>query len=648
MLHAKLVRSPYAHARIVRVDTRAAAAAPAVRVVVGCGDLTGCDPYFGPAFRDRPDTRRRRRALRGRAGGRRRGRRRGRRAGGADARRRRVRRAAVGDDARGGAGARRPARPHRQPLAGHFADLSTLRPSPARTSATSSTSSAGRVAAALAEARSDPRGHLHLPARAALLDGAARGRRRLGRAGGADGVGLDAESVLGARRAGEDVRRAVEPDPHRRAAARRRLRRQDVREARADRRRAGPHDRPPGAPGDLGRGGVPHGATLRRARARAARLHARRSHAGRRSARRTSTSAPTPTSGRASSRRATYTATGPYRVPHAALDSTRGLHEHDAGRRLPRLRRAAARVGDRVAARRGRAARSIATRSICGARTCSPTARSSRRATRRSTASSRRALNRAARGHPLDAGRRAADRGRGVAMMMKASIAPSVSEAIVRLHADGSATVLASTVEMGQGARTVIAQIAAEVLARAVDARDGGGARHRHHALRPDDELEPFHHDDGPRGAGGRRRHPRRSSCTSPPGALGVAGGAAASRRRACGRRRGGAVLSRSVLARAVRDGRRRAHRPWRRRAGADAARRSAAARRSGRWPSAPPRSRVDEETGAITVEQYVSVADVGRVHQPAAVRGAGRGRGDAGPRPHAARGDGLRPAASC
>src|SRR5205814_421430 len=49
--------------------------------------------------------------------------------------------------------------------------------------------------------------------------------------------------------------------------------------------------------------------------------------------------------------------------------------------------------------------------------------------------------------------------------MLKASIAPSVSEAIVRLHADGSVTVLASTVEMGQGARTMLAQIAAEVLA---------------------------------------------------------------------------------------------------------------------------------------------------------------------------------------
>jgi CO/xanthine dehydrogenase Mo-binding subunit len=58
----------------------------------------------------------------------------------------------------------------------------------------------------------------------------------------------------------------------------------------------------------------------------------------------------------------------------------------------------------------------------------------------------------------------AADRGRGVAAMLKASVAPSVSEAIVRLHTDGSVTVMASAVEMGQGTRTVLAQIASEVL----------------------------------------------------------------------------------------------------------------------------------------------------------------------------------------
>ena len=77
----------------------------------------------------------------------------------------------------------------------------------------------------------------------------------------------------------------------------------------------------------------------------------------------------------------------------------------------------------------------------------------------------------------------AADRGKGVAMMMKASIGPSVSEAIVRLHPDASVTVLASTVEMGQGARTVMAQIAAEVLAVPVA---------RVTVLTPDTAMTPY------------------------------------------------------------------------------------------------------------------------------------------------------------
>lgn len=54
--------------------------------------------------------------------------------------------------------------------------------------------------------------------------------------------------------------------------------------------------------------------------------------------------------------------------------------------------------------------------------------------------------------------------GRGVACTIKAPLAPSVSTAIVRLHADGSSSVLCGAVEIGQGARTVMAQIAAEEL----------------------------------------------------------------------------------------------------------------------------------------------------------------------------------------
>lgn len=55
-------------------------------------------------------------------------------------------------------------------------------------------------------------------------------------------------------------------------------------------------------------------------------------------------------------------------------------------------------------------------------------------------------------------------RGRGLAVAIKASATTGASYAIVRLHWDGSATVLAGTSDMGQGARTVLAQIAAQEL----------------------------------------------------------------------------------------------------------------------------------------------------------------------------------------
>src|SRR2546425_2403351 len=63
-------------------------------------------------------------------------------------------------------------------------------------------------------------------------------------------------------------------------------------------------------------------------------------------------------------------------------------------------------------------------------------------------------------GQPLPRGR-----GRGLACVIKAPLAPSVSSALVRMHADGSVTLLAGAVEMGQGARTVLSQIVAEEVA---------------------------------------------------------------------------------------------------------------------------------------------------------------------------------------
>lgn len=54
--------------------------------------------------------------------------------------------------------------------------------------------------------------------------------------------------------------------------------------------------------------------------------------------------------------------------------------------------------------------------------------------------------------------------GRGVSIGLLAAGAHPVSVAIVRMHADGSALVLTSTTEMGQGAQTVMGQVAASEL----------------------------------------------------------------------------------------------------------------------------------------------------------------------------------------
>jgi CO/xanthine dehydrogenase Mo-binding subunit len=61
-------------------------------------------------------------------------------------------------------------------------------------------------------------------------------------------------------------------------------------------------------------------------------------------------------------------------------------------------------------------------------------------------------------------------KGKGIAVILKATITPSTSNASVRLDADGSLQVLTSSVEMGQGAHTVLAQLAAEPLGLPVGA----------------------------------------------------------------------------------------------------------------------------------------------------------------------------------
>lgn len=59
--------------------------------------------------------------------------------------------------------------------------------------------------------------------------------------------------------------------------------------------------------------------------------------------------------------------------------------------------------------------------------------------------------------------------GRGISIGLKSSSTASRSVALVRLHFDGSASVLCGTSDMGQGARTVLTQIAAQELGIAAD-----------------------------------------------------------------------------------------------------------------------------------------------------------------------------------
>ena len=74
-------------------------------------------------------------------------------------------------------------------------------------------------------------------------------------------------------------------------------------------------------------------------------------------------------------------------------------------------------------------------------------------------------------------------RGKGIAAGVKAVLTPSISGAIVMMNADGSVNVLSSTVEMGQGSDTVLAQIAAEELGVGFD---------QVHIVQPDTDVTPY------------------------------------------------------------------------------------------------------------------------------------------------------------
>jgi CO/xanthine dehydrogenase Mo-binding subunit/aerobic-type carbon monoxide dehydrogenase small subunit (CoxS/CutS family) len=480
MAHAALLRSPYAHARLVRIDTSRACALPGVFTVLTGADLTWCEPYYGPAFRDRPvlaiDVVR----FEGEPV---------------------VAVAAVDAETAARAlelveiewdelpavttleQALAPAAPlvhTAEPLSGHFADLSSLRPRPGTNVCHQFAYARGDVERALAEADvvvedafTFPRvQHYAMEPHAAIaawddsgtltvwastqnpfsvrvelakMFGVPLGRIRIQvpLVGGGFGSKTYAklEPIVGAlaHAARRPVKLAISAED-----AFRTVRRCDTRaRVRLGFRRDGTlvavdcdADFDVGAYADIGPRIIQKG---------------------------------------------TYTAAGPYRVAHLRLASAAVYTNTTPGGAfrgfgVPQLAWAVESLVDEAARRLDRDPVELRQQNLLAHG--EEFAPGDTPIDGKFEESLARAAEAIGWSQTL-----AADRARGVAVMLKASIAPSVSEAIVRLHADASVTVLASTVELGQGARTVMAQIAAEVLAVPLD---------RVTVLLPDTSVTPY------------------------------------------------------------------------------------------------------------------------------------------------------------
>jgi CO/xanthine dehydrogenase Mo-binding subunit len=611
MAHARVLRSPHAHARLVRVDVSRARARPGVVAALAGADLTWCDPYCGPAFRDRPilaiDVVR----YEGEP----------------------VAAIAAADEATAEAAleaievdyeplpavitleeALAPGAPlvhEGTPLAGHFADLSSLRPEPGTNVCHRFRYTRGDAGGALATAalvlddvfRFPAVQHYAMEPHAAVaawdesgaltvwastqnpfsvrvelakMFGVPLSRIRVivphlgGGFGSKTYAKLEPLTAVLARAAGRPVRLAASAaeafQTVRRCSARVRVRLgldRDGAMVAVDCRA----DYDVGAYADIGPRVV---------------------------------------------QKATYTATGPYRVARVALDGAAVYTNTTPGGAfrgfgVPQLAWALESLIDVAADRLGRDPVELRRQNLL--------AHGEEFAPGDTPIDGKfeESLGRAAEAIGWTQAA-TADRGRGVAAMLKASIGPSVSEAIVRLHADGSVSVLASAVEMGQGARTVLAQIAGEVLAvplarvtvvppdtaitpydqttsssrsttmtgRAVQeaAEDVRGQLLRVVAERLGLPARELALDDGAVVAGARR--------LSYPEVLALRFGMA-----------GGELIGRGIVAPGRSDAPLGGSTPF--------------------WEMAVGAAEVsvDEETGAVRVERYVSVADVGRAVNP-------------------------------
>ncbi len=185
-------------------------------------------------------------------------------------------------------------------------------------------------------------------------------------------------------------------------------------------------------------------------------------------------------------RNASYCSLGPYRIPHASIDAyvlytNRQPGGGFRGLGVPQVAWAGEQQMDRVARALGIDPLDLRRKNILrdGDETVT--------GERMSHCGVAECLERAAAAIGWDKPRGATAagtrRGRGLACILKSTLTPTVSFGFVKLNGDGSAEVITSAVEHGQGTYTVLSQIAAQEL---------GVPLGRIRCVTPDTDVTPF------------------------------------------------------------------------------------------------------------------------------------------------------------
>jgi CO/xanthine dehydrogenase Mo-binding subunit len=168
------------------------------------------------------------------------------------------------------------------------------------------------------------------------------------------------------------------------------------------------------------------------------------------------------------SRNGAFSGTGPYRFPHVWVDSycvytNNPIGGAFRGYGVPQLTWGHESQMDMIAHRLGIAPVELRRRNLfdLGDTTCTGEVLRTSVGVKETL---RRAVEYCADSPLVASGQSTLARGRGVATMHKLTYTPTTSAAVVKMHQDGSANLLCSSLELGQGINTSLRQIVAEAL----------------------------------------------------------------------------------------------------------------------------------------------------------------------------------------